>query len=275
VTAVFLQWTNTDPGNTDNIKVYREATNGPWGAPIATLAADVELYEDDVPDGTYWYRVTATNLDGESADVGTNIDTIAIGAPGPLVLAEFGGQVNGTAVVGTLPEPINEGNAWYAERNDSNSPVYQDDQWHTANRARNNCQVDISTANFKITVDVAAAATPGGTSSLCGRSNTTGATTPKWWFRVSYATGDSGACSILEDGTVRSSVTDPAITGEAGQLELTFDGDQLTGRAIFPSATVVVGPYTMTANLTVQNAGLLSDFMQGTCFMDNFTVEGL
>lgn len=78
---ITLNWTDNSDDE-DQFNIYREeSVTQPtqWGTPIASVGADVTTYVDtNRPTGTWWYRVTAFNANGESVDEGSNILSITV-----------------------------------------------------------------------------------------------------------------------------------------------------------------------------------------------------
>ena len=81
---VHLAWSQPDNGGSaiTSYKVYRRASNGSYGAPLATVPPGVTTYDDSTADPAtaYFYKVTAVNSIGE----GLNCSEFPITAPPPI-----------------------------------------------------------------------------------------------------------------------------------------------------------------------------------------------
>lgn len=72
--VVTLSWTDKSSDETGFKVLRRDSLEGSWTL-ITTTSADATTYTDTVTaSGTYWYRVQATNANGDS--LGTNVETI-------------------------------------------------------------------------------------------------------------------------------------------------------------------------------------------------------
>ena len=77
--TVTLSWTDTAADET-GFKIMRRDTLTGQYAEVGTAAADATTYEDTLTTaGTYWYRVRATNANGDS--LGSNVVKVAVEAP--------------------------------------------------------------------------------------------------------------------------------------------------------------------------------------------------